>query len=410
MGRVFTGDSRPAMMSRDSHVPTLASPQPSPSSDQQSPPNQLPARRLSIRQPLLHFDSNGDLREAERISKSKSVFGVDQLWEREMEKLKKMEEQNAEIVPSAKVGKDRKGKGKEKVIEPIQSNHRLSVSSRGSERFSPVKRIGELPPTLAYSPERSMPALNVPALSENQPRRAASRLGVGGWFGSSDEEEEEQRLVRRKRDKGKKKQVQVDSEDEIPLSRIIPRSTSTSTAGLALAKADSDSDSEEDVPLSRLRSPNPVKSPAVEDEDDDVPLGLRIQTPARGREEIEDDLPLGYKHAPAALRQQATGRSGMMGWASPGQVFPMSPFPMWGSPMAMPMPMGYPMNGMAGLPSMGVMPGMEMGMPMPMSGMEAGMLPVPGQGPEGRIDNWRREVLPGRVLSGSSAIGAAATG
>ncbi|CAK9783885.1 hypothetical protein CC85DRAFT_289599 [Cutaneotrichosporon oleaginosum] len=232
-----------------------------------------------------------------------------------------------------------------------------------------------------------------------------SRLGVETWFADSDEDEPLSRrrapapqTVLAPRDSG----YESDSEEDVPLSR--------------LKVADSD----EEVPLSQLRkgaagagaagaptaattlpafdfdSPRatPPESPPIgasaglsgdEDEDeDDVPLFVRKArqraSQPKTKEEIEDDLPLGWKHAGGGGRAAQTPSQ-----AHPQPPFTQSYYGMPYSPYGVPSPMagGMLMGGMM-MPMGQMMPPMSpMGMVPPHPDM-----PNPGS----NIDRWRQNV------------------
>ena len=94
-------------------------------------------------QPLLSFDDDGHLEETgirdSRLPKTKSVFGVDTLWEREMLKLKEIEAEEKreaeerkrmEDELEAKMEKRRKQKEKEK----REKREKMGTEPRGSIR------------------------------------------------------------------------------------------------------------------------------------------------------------------------------------------------------------------------------------------------------------------------------------
>jgi len=428
--RVFTGDSRPAMMARTSRRDSL------------EPPSSPPAATddpSQARKSLLQFDSNGDLRAAQegrnRISSSKSVFGVDQLWEKEMAKLKIIQERE-EVVRIQKEAEEavkekrRKEKGKGKVIDPVTiSPHRVErglPTSISLPKISPIKRSSNVPPTLRYSPIKAAPPA-LPLLTENIPRQAApSQLGVREWFGSSDEESDRAHERKRKIDKGKGKSIATndmesdESEDNVPLSKVIP-----------VIKHKSPDDEYGDVPLSSLaKSPGrrhvppliiDLSSPVVggsgnrfgmsashvrdnqleicSGDDDDVPLALRQSRTPRAPV-IEADLPLGYRHSHAAYRQILGAEQARMGnaWWNREQAhrasMSFSPYGMGQPPfrpqMWAPSPhMSYPYPG---YPMMLPMEYPSMSFPAP-GPMEYALPPVmPGPEAEKAIDSWRKEV------------------
>ncbi|CDO71336.1 hypothetical protein BN946_scf184908.g94 [Trametes cinnabarina] len=359
--RVFRGDDRPSMMARSS---TLIAPEElkRPSSQHinsfSSQPN-LTRRNSVNAKPLLDF--NEEIPGAPRQSlhpggglglsgNTKSVFGVDTLWERELAKLRIIEEQErqaeeerrkreAEEAARAlkKKGKKKKGKGKEK--EEGEFAGAVSPAPEGSPVVSEDK-----PPS---------PSLVLPEIPKTVIRRAppppgddddgsdddsdssdapapAPRQQVSGWH--SDEEEQGPRRTTgtgpRFPQSGPPRLPQVvpeddeSSEEDVPLvatiGRAVERQTRRRTGG-------DDESSDEEKPLVALldktkrklssvsgnslspRSPQPG-GPGVntgeDDEDDDKPLGLRVsRIPAFGstHNEDDDDKPLGLH--PEQLRK-----------------------------------------------------------------------------------------------------------
>ncbi|ORX33404.1 hypothetical protein BD324DRAFT_640007 [Kockovaella imperatae] len=412
--RVFVGDSRPAMMARPSQGQEVESIQPD----------------TAQRDTILQSKSNVDLAAShDRISKSRSVFGVDQLWEKELAKLKVRQEEEAreaaqqaarEALEGKKRGKKDKGKGKvtPTPIEPElllpSSPVRTTMELGHGLPISPIKRLSGGPPRLSYSPAKAPPTM-IPHLAGDERRAAAGKND--GW--SSDGEDEKQVPSPEVDDD--------DSDEDVPLSRLAPKRSELD-----------DDDSDEDVPLSKLATgkPNenrPVKltSPTLNldtaefgtsslgldipgltpttaaAQDDDVPLALR--RPATQLLDAEDDIPLGLK------RQSA--------FASPYGDAYLGSYPSMGMPSLPSMPYGmpypqYPPVNPYGYPvyqyppyAYGVSP-----YPRPESVHEYmnpnfGMPPSAAQqqAAVSKIDSWRKEVAvaPAGGSSGSSGPGVA---
>lgn len=500
------GSQSTMSLSSQQHVYQASPPRPelSPQLHSTSPDKD---NRQSVQAPLLQFDGNEtspEVRPRPGMPNSRSVYGVDALWEKEMAKLKiiqaeeearrvERERKAAELAEKEKkkkgwLGKDKKGKGKAKerdsVISPQSQSQDLSPNKQSPmelERresgygggISPLKnKLGDLPPTLRYSPEKATIPISSPP--EDVARRPASRAGLDGWA-SEDEED----INARRRRKGKAKAAPPpapasDSEDDIPLSRMIPPPSQIHIN----QPRSNESDSEDEVPLSRIAAPRAVSAtstpmiklnsdvigslglsvpilppsispkpptivptdsiPPIEDDEDDRPLGLRPGLSIKSnlfdnvgperteaeKAEIEDDLPLGYKHA------HAVGRQISVGSIPPSQSF--SPYPQqqqWGmsqmgSMYGMGMmgypnqPMGMPMQGYGGgygnmMGPMGHM-GMPMGVPLQGSGLpffpqqqaqmgmmgptaqsqQQGMVGLgpPPLAPGQNIDSWRKGV------------------
>jgi hypothetical protein len=331
------------------------------------------------RAPLLQFDDNEELHPHDpaaevgptgnpRMIKSKSVFGVDQIWEREMAKLRAMEEEEARAkaeqaenerlrieAAEAKMRKkeQRKSKGKSRIMEPaLASPERgfpqgsygdLAGEAGGAGSvgaISPIRVVPDLPPTLHYSPERA----NTPEVDLGRsprvatlPRLTTRGAAQGDWSDSSDEEDSSPR--RRHSGKGKAKAKGQSNPQAVATAQLAP---------LAVAESE---DSEEDVPLSRLPRRNAGTSvPAVNliphvnseeqaesDSDEDVPLSkLAIKSPLRG-------VSPAMAPATAASGPGSVSRPGLAAGSlglSLATSSPMSITPVTASPCLTPSPIG----------------------------------------------------------------------
>lgn len=521
--RTFYGDNRPSMMARTEPV---ANRQTIMLEHDQQPNDLAPPQGSLGQRPLTSYHSVPQLNlpdeeesKQRRLAKSRSVFGVDTVWEKEMAKLKAMEDadqqskdeaearKNAKELLKAEKAANRKslwgGSRKSKMIQPEDLNFedQMSIVDRPksmadieaeNERRQSMGDAGDhaaeehaddhipdRPPTVMYEPGEGPHLSYEPEPKPPTPeRRPASSLGVGKWFaesGSEGEDSEDDAPLRNIKGKGKAtgsgnhspigppetQRVSTiravnapalpamafgghdgdddDSSDEEPLSRV-------------KAKVAQD-DSDEEVPLSQLRGakntatiravggskpaapslpnlntnldggldwrlPNvvtsPISAPAAtgtvdNDDDDDEPLFHRkarnratihgpeksdgssgVQNPG----EVEDDLPLAWKHAGAAQKQQNIKVEAQMRSQS----------------MMMPSTYGQPYMSTYGMPTMAPAMGMmsmaggmgPMGGGMPMAGGGMPMVP-PGMpfppydapNPGSNIDNWRKEVAGG---------------
>jgi len=309
------------------------------------------------------MDSSGDidytapqlagdtLNVKDRMTKSKSVFGVDTIWEKEMAKLKIIQEQEAEAAAlrAAKEALEAKAKAKKKAkklstqkapwelqlddgdMSAMEMEQAEEPAYKAYDAYvvSPVNRMPILPPQLAYSPDK---AIHMPVPDDAPRVRAETQGAIDAWSDSDDDAPKA-----RDKTKGKTKAKPVvsdsDSEEDVPLSKLAKPNVHAARK----MESGSESDSEEDVPLSKFRSPSvpvslaPLALPGEnigagslglhtqgtvpsltqgvivhqsknDEDDDDVPLMLR-KNPAAV--EAEDDLPLGYKHADAVQRQHA---------------------------------------------------------------------------------------------------------
>ncbi|KAI9066780.1 hypothetical protein FKP32DRAFT_1645237 [Trametes sanguinea] len=363
--RVFRGDDRPSMMARSS---TLIAPEElkRPASQHinsfSSQPN-LTRRNSANAKPLLDF--NEEIPGAPRHSlhpggglgasgNTKSVFGVDTLWERELAKLRVIEEQErqaeeerrkreAEEAAKAlkKKGKKKKGKGKEQEQEQSEVAGAVSPAPEGSPAVSEDK-----PPS---------PSLVLPEIPKTVTRRAppppgddddesdddsdssdapapAPRQQTSGWH--SDEEEQGPRRIPgtgpRYPQSGPPRLPQVvrqdddSSEEDVPLVATIGRAVERQTR---LRTGADDESSDEEKPLVALLDKTKRKLSSVsgsslspraalpggsganaggnDDDDDDKPLGLRVSRIPPGfgstHNEDDDDKPLGLH--PEQLRK-----------------------------------------------------------------------------------------------------------
>lgn len=449
--RAFTGDARPAMMARQAET------------GEQSTMEQGISRSNTIktRQPLLKIDSSGEIdlnplnpnispiksldgahpgANNDRMTKSRSVFGVDTIWEKEMAKLKVIQEaeDRARARKEAEDALEGKKKEKKKSKDKDKDKRRSKRTSAPLEEqptnqmvdISPVPVVSDLPPQISYSPEKApKPQIVDPITDKVKDVEEGVDLDLSGEIQGSlrDDQYDDEKAewsgdeeTPLKTDKGKQRAsghdspvrptsrqiaedlVESDSEEDVPLSRIVKTSSVRAPA--------EESDSEEDVPLSQLKptSPptsirlpttsgfgtgslgletnvpigiDPLGASTTEGDEDDVPLMLRRSTvrplstangPAMDPD-VEDDLPLGFKHADAVVRKNAeTWRNTM---TSPHHTGSQYGLPQ----MAMPMPMSMSMGNMA-IPQMGHMG--HMSMPPMMNGYPYGypQMPYGGMG------------------------------
>lgn len=346
--RVFRGDNRPAMMERgqirrpgtlidsaalQTRPDTVLLPHGPMTSGTDQRPN---AHRASTIQPLLSFDSEAPGRAAN----SKSVFGVDTVWEREMARLKEIQEQQRLDQEAQKAREEEKQKRKGKKIKKNRGKNEPPLSPSAPETEPPAPELNrmssappilpnitplnqQVPPASPHESEASLP----PA---NRRRRSVATLDAGGWFaGSSDEEDSGA-----KRDSGPRT-VPVsggrddDSDDDVPLTNIkvnAPASDDDEDAPLSSLKPkqgvlpDLKPASTLDIAASLGLAPESTQtkaSKADDSDDDEVPLAIRRQTimpqspgnkPGAGNDDDDDDdeKPLGLRlsQAPNAMQQR----------------------------------------------------------------------------------------------------------
>jgi hypothetical protein len=267
----------------------------------------LPRRASSGSKPLLDFSGEAPISPGAangRVPNSKSVFGVDQLWERELAKLKeieaaeKVEEEERKLKEERKVAKKGKGKGRSKK-DPLPSPPAPEAVPRPSI-------VADLPPTLPVIPKATARRRLPPVLpesesdtdseaSENKAKANAARRGseAGGWGSSDDEDRRKQKqnfasdseddvpLVR-KLQLPSMRAPSPDSEDEKPLAHVLERKsklTDLSFDNLLGNSGVAKDDAEDDTPLA-VRHPraHSIIARSVlhnDDDDDEKPLGLK---------------------------------------------------------------------------------------------------------------------------------------
>ncbi|OCH90981.1 hypothetical protein OBBRIDRAFT_776061 [Obba rivulosa] len=359
--RVFTGDQRPSMMARTpmQRASTLIDPE----SLKQRPVSQrmdsarsqsdLGRRNSANITPLLNFDDviPGAPRppvDAMVSGNPKSVFGVDTLWERELAKLRQIEEHErleAEerrkrgISDEAARGKKGRGKGKkgkrkdkgeEPEPEPEGGNADENTSMQAPPEARPPSPLHMLPAIQRVAARRQPP----PPVDGDETEESDSddappgRLGdprrsqVETWFaGASDDEDGRGRAKvtspparQAVRSLGLPQVLRVDddsSEEDLPLVATIGRAAQR-VSRLQIASDDSDEDRPLTVVLDKRKtmmssmggslSPGASRK-ADDDEDDDKPLGLRVSrafpsssvsSVALPQANAEDDMPLAF--------------------------------------------------------------------------------------------------------------------
>ncbi|TFY61595.1 hypothetical protein EVJ58_g4410 [Rhodofomes roseus] len=364
--RVFRGDERPSMMARPQvqRSSTLIDPdslKPRPQSQfldaSRSQPN------LSRRNTLVQLDAEAAGGPRRTLSgnnfdatNKKSVFGVDTLWERELAKLRDMEEQEriateeearrqAEDEKRTKKSKKKRKHKKTEGERQQDVNSFLAASTsdlalhRSPEPETQSSAAPQTPSTPYVLPEisratarkrRGPPPPNEDSEesdSDDAPaahKRSMSKdVAADQWIaGSSDEEDGVRRRPRTHSGAGLIAQPTVsmvsprlvgggdDSSDEdVPLVATIGR------AAQRAATRASDDDSDEEKPLSALLDKGKLKLPSFHstggslfpdssdknDDEDDKPLGLRVsrvmnssQALGAASQDEDDDKPLAF--------------------------------------------------------------------------------------------------------------------
>ncbi|KAG5221603.1 Hsp90 protein-domain-containing protein [Salix suchowensis] len=136
-------------------------------------------RRNSSMKPLLNFDDDAQPRESKTLN-SRSVFGVDTLWEREMAKLKEIEEQEKleaaarELEESKLADKKSKKKGKKKG-KGQETPEETPTSTPVIGQEEAVPRVSAEPPILPDIPK----AVRRPPRPRTTTRRARRATTTG---------------------------------------------------------------------------------------------------------------------------------------------------------------------------------------------------------------------------------------
>jgi len=350
---VFTGDERPSMMVRGQirRSSTLIDPQtlgrpPSQNLDNATTPNPrqtLLRRNSSGGKPLLDIGgekppTNLGPGAEQLMSKNRSVFGVDKLWEHEMARLKEIEaEERAEAEArrrqeeeheKRRKSKKKKGRSKGKGVETTS----LPDIPSGT-------RMGSSPPTI---PVIQKSILQRPPLVNNESDsgsesdddaapRATNDKAADRWVESSDEDDGPRRIPgigSRYPSKTKSSAPQLpqlgneSSEEDIPLTVAAHRLVRRASQLEALAI---DNDSEEDIPLSAAaarvvrRVTQFPRNVDDDDDDEDKPLvdvlnRAKLSLPSvnslsfhqSGGDEDEDEQPLGLRASRLPLVSQTS--------------------------------------------------------------------------------------------------------
>ena len=278
------------------------------------------ARRNSANtKPLLNFDDDDKVPRSNlsptKLTASRSVFGVDTLWEREMVKLReieaieKLEAEERRKIEEAEEIKTRKKRKKQKRKENATAE---TESPLPTETEKP--RISAEPPMLPdiqRAVRRPPPIPDDESESDESEDAGHSRLPAAGtsWYaGSSDGDTGPRRTTGtgpRYLDKSRRRPsetVDINSDDDLPLSVAMKRAVQRGTHSRT---GDSD---DEGKPLSTLLQKNKLNLPAVnfdnlldpdqeqDDDDDDQPLGLRVSRLGdhNNLEGDDDERPLAY--------------------------------------------------------------------------------------------------------------------
>lgn len=355
--------------------------------------------------PLLNFDQDDKFPQPNKsphIPNSRSVFGVDTLWEREMVKLKQIESrekleeeerkkrEEADELKKNKKKKKRKDKSKVDILEP-----QLTLPTEIKPRVSAE------PPTLPDIRRASRKA--PPPIGDNDDSESDGSQDAGpsgakvpqeDWYaGSSDEDDRKPRRTTGSGPRYSAKHLPQtespgdNSDDDVPLAatvnRVVQRTTHLRPPG-----GESDDD---ERPLSTLLRKKQTNLPDIDfdnlfdpkggdDEDDDQPLGLRVSrlgpsSLAGGPAGEDDDRPLAYHP-----EQQRRTQYQMLAQQQQHQMMMQAQMQnsMFFSPPSM---IGSPYFGPSIMPMM-IQPPVQIPSPPPMH----------DEAKYGRVDRWRRDV------------------
>ncbi|KIM22532.1 hypothetical protein M408DRAFT_332899 [Serendipita vermifera MAFF 305830] len=454
--RVFRGDERPSMMQRTqtNRSSTLIDSDLLHQNAQGVIARPDLRRNPSSREPLLDFGADPipgtNLQSRPQmgrtgsggIANSRSVFGVDQVWEKELAKLQKIEElERAEeeerkrleaeerAREEAKAAKKAAKKGKRKSL-PLDTTGSFpggQQANRGDD-ISPIARAApsapmlpavnpfpmpppkkkknssdsdsdtdEERPVFSHSRNQMQPSQSKDAwLSDDErqaeaarprprPRQkhsAPARSNTGfaaGLHVNNDDSDDSDAPLTSALAKAKKRQQEEDSEEDKPLAAVLNNSLATLDFGGTLL-----ADVKKTPEKPRLPQPSMLR-PGADSDDDDKPLALRSPGKmARGGRDSDDEQPLGmrYSMAPSQMfvQQQQQQQQVMMQQQMMQQQM-MAAAQMRGS-MFNPMMMGY--GSTMGVPGTGMMP-----MPMAPTGV---VEPPVDPAKFGVVDRWRRGV------------------
>lgn len=392
--------------------------------------------------PLLNFDDepNAPPTRPGMPANTRSVFGVDTLWEREMAKLKEIQaqeerdKQEREAIEKEEEKKrlekeKKKKKKKGKVAEEEEQQQRQTLVVPGQDELVMESRVSIDPPVLPNIERATRRAPPKPVASDgtsdseddDDDEAVAPQAPAAPVWHSSDEDEAGPtrttgigprfKSIKKRRPSQPKLGADSDEED-LPLAATLHKVVAR--AGQSRYGGDDDSE-DEDKPLSQVLLSKSTPSlhsnmnmlslrPQNDSDEDDQPLGLRASTlfPAtqshhsHGNNHDEDDLPLALHpeqqrktqynmFAQQQQQQQIMMQMQQMQQMQQLQQMQMQSTMMMNAPMMSP---GYfvpqPMNPLGMMPMMPPMP-----VPSPP--------PIPNEAKFGMVDRWRRDV----VLDGS---------
>jgi len=362
------------------------------------------ARHPSVTiKPLLNFDGEDEKllqpsATPNRLPNSRSVFGVDTLWQREMAKLKELqgaeERENAENLKREEEAEKRKQEKKQRKKKRGQNTGLVEDINETRE-----PRISTEPPTLPNIRRTSRRVPPKPSefdvSSESEDLLFPTQEKESNAWHSSDEEATGPRRTTGTGPRYPKQQQKAfphtdeDSEEDVPLAVTIHKAAARAAFSNS-HRHPLDSD-DEDRPLSHVLKAKSVASatqsktnalfvdPQSRFNDDDQPLGLQVSRINLHPSEDEDNTPLAFhpeqqrrtqhqlmaqqhQHQQQLMMQAQLQSSIMMNLTTPGYY----PQPIL-NPVAM----------------------LQMQVPMPIPSPP----PIHDEAKYGRVDRWRRDVV-----------------
>lgn len=371
------------------------------------------------------------------LVQSRSVFGVDEVWEKELAKLQIIEaqekaekeaqrklEEEKKAVEDAKMAKKtaKKNKGKNKSIENLTALTVTDDSKRlgptNFEEVSPIARVTTEPPLLPAVKPFPAPAPKEESETESESddpkarRKSRSSNMIRStsrqdWL--SDDERPKPKPLPRRQPIG----ADSDSDEDLPLTSALARVKARKDS----QQQEVDDDSDEDRPLAAVLNSKSmstfdfggtVLAEVVKPESKPIPRVKPLMRSINQDDSDDDDKPLGLQHPNA--KPWASGLGGESDDEQPlGMRYSMAPSQMFMQPqqqmmqeqmmqqqmmqqqmmmaaqmqnsMFNPMMMGGMNAGMGGgMPGMNMNMGMGMGMGMPPMGlqnMSMGMMSMP---------------------------------
>jgi hypothetical protein len=355
-------------------------------------------------------DEHGNLVRPRPVQ-SQSVFGVDSLWEREMAKLREIEEQErrqkegAEAETAIETGKLKNDNKTPLAFPRSPADDHPSGGMPSRSLSQPIAAPPVLPEIQRATVRRPPPPTGDDSgdededESDGEPREMDASAEAAGWE-SPDEAVPSGRPRAASSFQGPRVapmgQGDDDSDEDVPLAATISR---------VAARTIINDDSDEEKPLSSLMDRAKLGIPNINfdaqaahnaghEDEDDKPLAFRASTvfnqgslhagSLHAGSGLDDDAPLAMhpehqRRSQYALAQQQQQQQMMMMQAQMQMQAQMHQSMFFGAPMGT--PMGTPFMGPGGMPPMMMAPPQ---IPSPP--------PLHDAAKFGRVDRWRRDV------------------